>query len=65
MTNKYQGTFGYPLEHTKGKVRPAMAAWIEEFIRRSPFWLLATRVDRQSQFGMMEYSLQSDNTCAA
>ena len=22
MTNRYQGAFGYPLEHTKGKGRP-------------------------------------------
>ena len=54
MTNKYQDKFGYPVEHTKGKVRPPMAAWIQEFIRRSPFCVLANRVDRQSQFGIME-----------
>ena len=24
MSKKYQDKFGYPVEHTKGKVRPAM-----------------------------------------
>ena len=43
MINKYQDKFGYPLERTKGKVKPAMAAWIQEFIRHSPFCILATR----------------------
>ncbi len=26
MNNKYQDKFGYPIERTKGKVRPFMAA---------------------------------------
>ncbi len=42
MTNKYQDKFGYPVERTKGKVKPVMAAWIQEFIRHSPFCVLAT-----------------------
>src|SRR4030095_9402742 len=42
MKTKYQDKFGYPLERTKGKVKPAMAAWIQEFIRNSPFCILAT-----------------------
>ena len=42
MINKYQDKFGYPLERTKGKVKPAMAAWVQEFIRHSPFCILAT-----------------------
>jgi uncharacterized protein len=42
MQTKYQEKFGYPAERTKGKVKPAMAAWIQDFIRRSPFCVLAT-----------------------
>ena len=42
MKNKYQEKFGYPVERTKGKVKPAMAAWIQDFIRHSPFCVLAT-----------------------
>ncbi len=42
MENKYQNKFGYPAERIKGKVRPVMAAWIQDFIRRSPFCVLAT-----------------------
>jgi hypothetical protein len=32
--NKYQEKFGFPVERTKKKVRPVMAAWIQDFIRR-------------------------------
>ena len=42
MENKYQNKFGYPVERTAGKVRPTMAAWIQEFIKHSPFCVLAT-----------------------
>ena len=42
MQNKYQEKFGYPVPHTAGKVRPQMAPWIQEFIRHSPFCVLAT-----------------------
>ena len=42
MNNKYQDKFGYPIERTKGKVRPFMAAWIQDFIRHSPFCVMAT-----------------------
>jgi uncharacterized protein len=42
MENKYQNKFGYPAERTKGKVKSVMAAWIQNFIRRSPFCVLAT-----------------------
>jgi uncharacterized protein len=42
MKNKYQDKFGYPAERTEGKVKPTMAAWIQEFIRHSPFCVLAT-----------------------
>jgi uncharacterized protein len=42
MENKYQDKFGYPAERTKAKVKPTMAKWIQEFIRHSPFCVLAT-----------------------
>jgi len=42
MNNKYQDRFGYPIERTKGKVRPFMAAWVQDFIRHSPFCVMAT-----------------------
>jgi len=42
MSSKYQQKFGYPIERTKGKVRPSMARWIQDFIRHSPFCVMAT-----------------------
>lgn len=42
MNSKYQDKFGYPVERTKGKVRSFMAAWIQDFIRHSPFCVMAT-----------------------
>lgn len=42
MDNKYQEKFGNPTERTKGKVRSYMADWIQDFIRHSPFCVLAT-----------------------
>jgi PPOX class probable FMN-dependent enzyme len=42
MSTKYQDKFGHPIERTKGKVRPFMAGWIQEFIRHSPFCVMAT-----------------------
>ncbi|HKY08812.1 MAG TPA: pyridoxamine 5'-phosphate oxidase family protein [Candidatus Binatia bacterium] len=42
MQNKYQEQFGYPIPRTAGKVRPFMAEWIQEFIRHSPFCVMAT-----------------------
>lgn len=42
MNNKYQDKFGYPVERTAGKVRPHMVEWIQEFIRNSPFCVMAT-----------------------
>lgn len=42
MQNKYQEKFGYPIERTAGKVKSYMAPWIQEFIRKSPFCVLAT-----------------------
>jgi hypothetical protein len=42
MESKYQEKFGYPAPRTAGKVRPRMAPWIQEFIRQSPFCVLAT-----------------------
>src|SRR6476660_2639480 len=42
MSTKYQDKFGHPIERTKGKVRPFMAVWIQDFIRHSPFCVMAT-----------------------
>jgi predicted pyridoxine 5'-phosphate oxidase superfamily flavin-nucleotide-binding protein len=42
MKNKYQDKFGYPVPRTAGKVRPLMAPWIQDFIKHSPFCVLAT-----------------------
>jgi len=42
MENKYQEKFGYPVPRTAGKVKPQMAPWIQDFIRHSPFCVLAT-----------------------
>ncbi len=42
MTNKYQEKFGHPAERTRGKVRSYMAEWIQDFIRQSPFCVVAT-----------------------
>jgi PPOX class probable FMN-dependent enzyme len=42
MDSTFQAKFGYPAERTKGKVRPYMAQWIQDFIRRSPFCVMAT-----------------------
>jgi uncharacterized protein len=42
MSTTYQEKFGRPMERTKGKVRPYMAVWIQDFIRRSPFCVMAT-----------------------
>jgi uncharacterized protein len=42
MESKFQEKFGHPVERTKGKVRPYMAAWIQDFIRHSPFCVVAT-----------------------
>jgi len=42
MGNKSQERFGAPAERTKGKVRPYMAEWIQNFIRHSPFCVMAT-----------------------
>jgi uncharacterized protein len=42
MQNKYQEKFGYPVERTAGKVKSQMVPWIQEFISKSPFCVLAT-----------------------
>jgi len=42
MTTSYQEKFGYPAERTQGKVRSYMAEWIQDFIRHSPFCVMAT-----------------------
>src|SRR4029079_6462228 len=45
MSTKYQDKFGHPVERTKGKVRPFMAGWIQDFIRHSPCCVVATSND--------------------
>ena len=42
MQTKYQEKFGYPVPRTAGKVQPSMAPWIQDFIRHSPFCVMAT-----------------------
>lgn len=42
MSTKYQEKFGYPIERTMGKVRTYMAPWIQDFVRHSPFCVMAT-----------------------
>src|SRR5918994_559005 len=42
MQNTYQEKFGDPVERSAGKVRSQMAPWVQEFIRKSPFCVLAT-----------------------
>jgi uncharacterized protein len=42
MLNKYQEKFGYPVERSAGKVKSQMASWLQEFIGKSPFCVLAT-----------------------
>jgi predicted pyridoxine 5'-phosphate oxidase superfamily flavin-nucleotide-binding protein len=42
MSKTYQEKFGNPVERTQGKVRPVMVAWIQDFIRNSPFCVMAT-----------------------
>ena len=42
MSTTYQEKFGYPAKRTQGKVRDYMAEWIQDFIRRSPFCVMAT-----------------------
>jgi PPOX class probable FMN-dependent enzyme len=38
----FQEKFGYPAERTAGKVRLSMHPWIQDFIRNSPFCVMAT-----------------------
>ena len=42
MDNKFQEKFGSPADRTKSKVRPSMHPWIQDFIRHSPFCVMAT-----------------------
>jgi uncharacterized protein len=42
MKTNYQAKFGYPAERTAGKVKPSMVPWIQDFIRHSPFCVMAT-----------------------
>ena len=40
--NPFHEQFGKPAERTQAKVRPYMIEWIQDFIRQSPFAILAT-----------------------
>jgi predicted pyridoxine 5'-phosphate oxidase superfamily flavin-nucleotide-binding protein len=40
--NQGQQLFGLPSERASNKVRPFMVAWVQEFIRHSPFMVMAT-----------------------
>src|ERR1044072_59149 len=42
MQTKYQDKFGYPVPRTAGKVKPSMVPWVQNFIRHSPFCVMAT-----------------------
>ena len=42
LSNRFQERFGEPAETTRGKVRQFMHEWVQEFIRKSPFFVLAT-----------------------
>ena len=42
LQNRYQEKFGYPVERSTGKVKTQMVPWVQEFIRKSPFCVLAT-----------------------
>lgn len=41
-TNPFREQFGEPADRTKAKVVPYMIEWVQEFIRQSPFAILAT-----------------------
>ncbi len=40
--NESQTIFGEPKERTKGKVKPFMSEWIQDFIQNSPFLVMST-----------------------
>ena len=40
--NPFHEQFGKPAERTQAKVRPYMIDWVQDFIRQSPFVILAT-----------------------
>ena len=55
--NRFQETFGAPLARVRGKVRDHMHPWVQEFIGRAPFAVLATsdadgRCDASPRGGM-------------
>jgi PPOX class probable FMN-dependent enzyme len=41
-TNRFQEHFGTPKERTRGKLRDHLHPWVQDFIRASPFAVLAT-----------------------
>lgn len=46
IDNRFQEAFGAPLARVRGKVRDHLHPWVQEFIRRAPFAVLATSDDR-------------------
>lgn len=40
--NRFSDTFGYPTGRAATKVKPAMTPYVQEFIRRAPFAVMAT-----------------------
>ena len=49
--NRFQEQFGVSTEQTASKVRDHMHAWIQEFIRQSPFAVMATANRDGRSFG--------------
>jgi predicted pyridoxine 5'-phosphate oxidase superfamily flavin-nucleotide-binding protein len=43
--NQSQKIFGEPAERPKEKVRPYMVRWVQDFIRNSPFMVMASSAD--------------------
>jgi PPOX class probable FMN-dependent enzyme len=40
--NRFQESFGTPVDRTRGKLRDHLHPWVQEFIRNAPFAVLAT-----------------------
>ena len=40
--NRFQEEFGTPSERARGKVSPVLHPWLQDFVRKSPFFVLAT-----------------------
>ncbi|MGY8815542.1 MAG: pyridoxamine 5'-phosphate oxidase family protein [Gammaproteobacteria bacterium] len=42
MKNNFRILYGEPIDRTANKVRPYMVDWVQEFIKQSPFAIMAT-----------------------